>query len=84
MPKIDHYMVDYVVPGTDDVKFANDLPITSLTAAKTLARKFSQRVGIDGAYVVAFALVTDKPTFTAVGHIGFFKGVQDFPDGQVI
>jgi len=88
MAKVDHYMVDFVESGSDRVAFANDTPITSLTVAKTLARKVSKKVD-GGAYVVAFALNDNQnpaksATYTAIGHIGFIDGIQQPSDGQVI
>jgi hypothetical protein len=76
-------MVDYLAPGTDDVKFANDTPITSLTKAKALASRQSKAVDT-GAYVVAFAAVDGGKSFVAVGHIAFYDGKQSATDGQVV
>lgn len=80
MAKIDHYMVDYL-DDADQVAFANETHIASLTVAKALASKTSKQHDT-GAYVVAY--VVDDGGFRAVGHISFFDGRQSETDGEVI
>lgn len=85
MPKVHHYMVDYLDEHMN-VVFANDREITSLTAAKSLASKTSKKVDT-GAYVVAYATSgssVDATGFVAIGHISFYEGRQSETDGVVI
>ena len=81
--QIDHYMVDHL-DEAGSVVFANDVPLTSLTAAKALASKTSKKIDT-GAYVVAFTKEgADAGTYAACGHISFFDGRQCETDGTVL
>lgn len=78
MTTVDHYMVDFE-DEKGAVQFASDVPLTSLPAAKALARKVSKKHS--SAYVVAY--VARGGQFEAVGHVSFFLGRQGGVEGLV-
>jgi hypothetical protein len=72
---VHHYMVDY--EGANGVvRFANDVELFDLAAAKKLAKAESKKHGT--AAVVAFeadpAPVLGSPTYHGVGHLMFHDG----------
>jgi len=79
MTQVHHYMVDYE-DETGTVRFANQTPLHSLSAAKQLAKGTSLATEYGSAYAVAFADSGDG-TFKSVGHVGYYFGELSDEDG---
>lgn len=76
---VHHYMVEYS-DENDKVQFANQTEMFSRPAAMSMALEFSKAKG--SAYAVAYA-ETDKPgVYAAVGHVAYYNGEPDRPEGE--